>query len=180
MIYTVKGFSEVSEAEKWKWKLLSCVLLFATPWTVAHQAPLSLGFSRQEILEQGAITYSMGSSWPGDQTDISCVSWSGRQILYHCATWAAFCYLYVKKKGWRGPEGEEGHSLQLWYLRLLIFLLTILIPACASSSPALCKMYSAYKLNKQGDIHSLDELLSQFGTSLLFMSSFNCCFLTCI
>ena len=27
---------------------LSCVQLSATPWTVAHQAPLSLGFSRQE------------------------------------------------------------------------------------------------------------------------------------
>ena len=28
--------------------LLSRVLLFATLWTVAHQAPLSMGFSRQE------------------------------------------------------------------------------------------------------------------------------------
>ena len=37
------------------------------------------------------------------------------------------------------------------YLRLLIFLPAILIPACASSSPAFCVMYSAYKLNKQGD-----------------------------
>ena len=37
------------------------------------------------------------------------------------------------------------------YLRLLIFLLAILIPACASSSPAFRMMYSAYKLNKQGD-----------------------------
>ena len=27
---------------------LSCVQLFATPWTVAHQAPLSIRFSRQE------------------------------------------------------------------------------------------------------------------------------------
>ena len=27
---------------------LSSVQLFATPWTVAHQAPLSMGFSRQE------------------------------------------------------------------------------------------------------------------------------------
>ena len=26
----------------------SCVQLFATPWTVTHQAPLSMGFSRQE------------------------------------------------------------------------------------------------------------------------------------
>ena len=25
-----------------------CVWLFATPWTVAHQAPVSMGFSRQE------------------------------------------------------------------------------------------------------------------------------------
>ena len=29
-------------------KLLSCVRLFATPWTVAYQAPPSMGFSRQE------------------------------------------------------------------------------------------------------------------------------------
>ena len=27
---------------------LSCVQLFVTPWTAAHQAPLSMGFSRQE------------------------------------------------------------------------------------------------------------------------------------
>ena len=37
------------------------------------------------------------------------------------------------------------------YLRLLIFLPTILFPACASSSPTFLKMYSAYKLNKEGD-----------------------------
>ena len=36
------------------------------------------------------------------------------------------------------------------YLRLLIFLPIILIPACASSSWAFHMMYSAYKLNKQG------------------------------
>ena len=29
-------------------KSLSCVRLFATLWTVACQAPLSMGFSRQE------------------------------------------------------------------------------------------------------------------------------------
>ena len=28
--------------------VLSHVQLFATPWTVAHQAPLSMGFFRQE------------------------------------------------------------------------------------------------------------------------------------
>ena len=37
------------------------------------------------------------------------------------------------------------------YLRLFIFLPEILIPACVSSSPAFLVMYSAYKLNKQGE-----------------------------
>ena len=42
----------ISFSNAWKWKvkvkLLSRVWLFATPWTVAYQAPLSMGFSRQE------------------------------------------------------------------------------------------------------------------------------------
>ena len=37
-----------SNAWKWKVKSLSRVWLFATPWTAAHQAPPSMGFSRQE------------------------------------------------------------------------------------------------------------------------------------
>ena len=37
------------------------------------------------------------------------------------------------------------------YLMLLIFLPATLIPACASSCPAFCVMYSASKLNNQGD-----------------------------
>ena len=37
------------------------------------------------------------------------------------------------------------------YLRLLIFLPAVLIPACESSRPVFLMMYSAYKLNKQGD-----------------------------
>ena len=37
------------------------------------------------------------------------------------------------------------------YLKLLMFLLAILIPACASSSLAFCMMCSAYKLYVQGD-----------------------------
>ena len=37
------------------------------------------------------------------------------------------------------------------YLQLLIFLTAILIPACALSSLAFHMMYSAYKLNTQGD-----------------------------
>ena len=35
---------------------------------IAHQAPLSMEFSRATILAQVAISYSRGSSWPRDQT----------------------------------------------------------------------------------------------------------------
>ena len=47
-------------------KLLSHVRLFATPWTVAYQAPLSMGFFQAKILEWVAISYSGGSSRPRD------------------------------------------------------------------------------------------------------------------
>ena len=45
-------------------KSLGCVRLFATPWTVAHQAPPSMEFSRQE--------YWSGLPFPspGDLPDI--------------------------------------------------------------------------------------------------------------
>ena len=67
---------------------LNHVLLFATPWTVARQAPLSMRFSRQEY-RNGAIPSSRGSSCPRDWTHVSCVSCIGRHILYplfHLAT----------------------------------------------------------------------------------------------
>ena len=57
------------------------------------------------------------------------------------------------------------------YLRLLVFLQAILIPACVSSSPVFLMMYSAYKLNRV-TVYSLDELLFLFGTSLLFHVQF--------
>ena len=42
----------ISFSSAWKWKVkvksLSRVLLLATRWTAAYQAPLSMGFSRQE------------------------------------------------------------------------------------------------------------------------------------
>ena len=56
------------------------------------------------------------------------------------------------------------------YLRLLIFLSAILIPACASFSLTFCIMYSAYKLNKQGDI--LVIILSHFWISQLLHVQF--------
>ena len=41
----------ISFSNAWRWKVKwshSHVRLLVTPWTAAHQAPLSMGFSRQE------------------------------------------------------------------------------------------------------------------------------------
>ena len=62
------------------------------------------------------------------------------------------------------------------YLRLLIFLLAILIPACASSSPVFWMMYSAYKLNKQGDnIHPCHTTFPITCLLTIYISSFAYC-----
>ena len=58
---------------------LTCVWLFVTPWTVAQQAPLSMGFLKQE--HWSGLPFPPPSR-PRDQTHISCVSYIGRQILY--------------------------------------------------------------------------------------------------
>ena len=68
--------------------VLSCVWLIVTSRTVAHQAPLSMEFSRQE--------YWSGLLFPppGDLPDpglnpMSCISFIGRWVLYHWTTWEA-------------------------------------------------------------------------------------------
>ena len=59
-IITEKGTSRIQTQAVWFWnvnvKSLSCVRLFVTPWAVAYQAPLSMGFSRQQ--------YWSGSPFP--------------------------------------------------------------------------------------------------------------------
>ena len=60
----------------------SRVRLFATPWTVAHQAPLSVGFSKQEYWSE------LLCPPPGDcpTQGLNCVSYVsciGRWVLYH-------------------------------------------------------------------------------------------------
>ena len=71
------------------------------------------------------------------------------------------------------------------YLKLLIFLLEILIPACDSSSLAFHMIYSAYKLMKQGDSiqpwHTPFPILRQSIFLCLEQCNYcNYCFLPCI
>ena len=96
-------------------KSLSWVQLFATPWTVALQAPLSTN-SQARILKWGAIPFSRGSSRLRDGTWVSLIA--GRffilselpgkpqSILYHTPQW---------------EDDKEGVNL--------LFLLVVLAPS---------------------------------------------------
>ena len=84
------------------------------------------GILQARILEWVAISFSRGSSPPRNWTRVSCIV--GRLFT-----------------DWATREAPSA------YLRLLIFLPAIFIPASASSSPAFHMMYSTYKLSKQGD-----------------------------
>ena len=70
--------------------ILSCVQLFVTPWTVAHQALLSMGFPRQEYWSGPPLPPLADLPDPGmERESPACLSCDCRHILYHCATWEA-------------------------------------------------------------------------------------------
>ena len=52
----------------------SHIWLFATPCTVACQTPLSIGFSQKEHWSGLSFPPPGESSWPRDQTCVSCIS----------------------------------------------------------------------------------------------------------
>ena len=84
MDYSLPGFSvheifqarvlewvAISFSNAWKWK----VKLLATPWTVAYQAPPSMGFSRQKY-------------WSGMPLPFPRDTWSNRQIWPWITEWS--------------------------------------------------------------------------------------------
>ena len=95
--------------------VLSCSVmswLFATPWTVARQAPLSMGILQTRLLEWVAMSSSRGSSQPRDQIHVSRIAgrreciWATREarfkilLTYYlflaapglcCRAWASHC-----------------------------------------------------------------------------------------
>ena len=55
-------------------QLFSPVQLFVTLWTVARQAPLSMGIVQARILEWVAMPSFRGSSQPRDQSQVSSIA----------------------------------------------------------------------------------------------------------
>ena len=102
-----------------KVKSLSRVRLLATPWTAAHQAPPSMGFSRQRVLEWGAIAFfsfrrvqtkrlilSGNSECPGERKLDSSLNEIKPNTIYQRRQWHPTPVLLPgKSHGWRSLVG---------------------------------------------------------------------------
>ena len=71
-------------------------------------------------------------------------------LYFECWAFSLSYFTFIKKL-FSSSSLSTLRVVSSAYLRLLIFLPVILIPACASSSPAFHMMYSPHKLTKQGD-----------------------------
>ena len=113
--------------------VLSCIWLFVTPWTVAHQAPLLWNFSGKNT-GVGSISSSRGSSWPRDQTLLSCISCIAGWFFTCWPTavpldFSFFCSdlygsIYRIKKGIRISKSQYSiSSFSIWWRFVLNFKL---------------------------------------------------------
>ena len=66
---------------------LNGVQLFATPCIVAHQASLSMEFSRQEYWSRLPLPIPGHLPYLGIKSTSLGSAAFGRQVLYHCVTW---------------------------------------------------------------------------------------------
>ena len=89
-------WSQGKVGQAWVPRHFSCDRLFATPWTVAHQAPLSTGFSWQ------AYWSGLPCPPPGDWTCTSCVSCIAGGFFIHWDTWEE-----GRHEAWNSHQQDE-------------------------------------------------------------------------
>ena len=107
----------ISFSSAWKWKVkvksLSRVRLLATPWTAAHQAPPSLGFSRQEY-------------WSGVPLPSLILKYSWRTVIFSftCTAWwlSDTYYMYLSQILFPSWFTEWWAELPVLYCRSLLVI----------------------------------------------------------
>ena len=103
-----------------KVKSLSRVRLLATPWTAAYQAPLSMGFSRQEYwsgLPLPSLMTNLDSTLKNRDTSLPTKVHLVKAmvfpvVMYECDSWT------IKK-----AERQRIDAFELWCWRTLLSLL---------------------------------------------------------
>ena len=71
------------------------------------------GICQAGILDWGAISFSRGSSWPRDQTWVSCI---GRQFLYHWASRSKLWEIVEDRRAWQATAHGVAESDTTWEL----------------------------------------------------------------
>ena len=99
------------KSEKWKW---SRVQLVATPWTAAHQAPPSMGFSRW-VLEWGAIAFS--KSWHSALIGAEVVIWLPGMIAVEVLGQSLSLYVQVLQQNCHRLGNLNVYFSQIWRLK---------------------------------------------------------------
>ena len=100
---------------KWSEVAQSCPTLWDPKDSSLHQAPPSMGFSRQEVLEWVAISFSRESSQPRDRTQVShivdrCFTiWATREVQYTIQAYLNYLLLHgMDGHNWGCLAGFEG------------------------------------------------------------------------
>ena len=93
--------------------------LFVTLWTVACQAPLSMGIVQARILEWVVMPSSRGSSWPRDRTQVSCIYRKLKKVEERGSHW-------VEEKGHKAMHGVPfgrwgGRCIGSHFVKLFFF-----------------------------------------------------------
>ena len=106
----------ISFSNAWKWKvkvkLLSCVRLLVTPWTAAHQAPLSTGFSRQEYwsgVPESSSLWLFGETIESSQV-------YNQEMLYKDKS---FNHIIANRLALKRWQDRNGHSRNLLLFSML-------------------------------------------------------------
>ena len=114
----------ISFSNAWKWKVkvkpLSCVRLFATPWTAAFQAPPYMGFSRQEY-------------WSGVDFLPTCLGNDSLSVSYLDVHKVNMNYTY-----WKQLAKLFFKTWGCWSLNFFFTVSVYLLCLCAQSCPTLC------------------------------------------
>ena len=118
---------------------------------VSPRLPCHLLRPLVSMLHPGGIADQFRESCPRACPVATCHPWHAAPVKPVCPPRSILTYEDTHENYRHNQNSEHIRVVSSKYLRLLLFLLTSLIPACASSSPAFLMMYSAYKLNKQGD-----------------------------
>ena len=150
-------------------KLLSCVRLFATTWTVARQAPLSMGLSRREY--SSGLPFPSPVDLPDPDVNPCLLHWQADSLpLSHQGS--PYCPVYINNcSNYQWMTDNVAKAYPNWTFFLSIFCLTHFFFLAYSMLWLHRSTISWYFASSSAPGHSTNQIQSQnfpaFGTQLI-------------